>query len=172
MWRGLYEEAAGQPALTGSREYKSAEMYFRRLRSLNPDMEQAEIFMLAGEGAAFMIASQLEGGVFGWMHKPPDICMLAGQAQSVEWHLRRMRRAMLERDGNHHPGPPPGRGREISSEGDGASPVFVEFIEKIREVQNAGQEIDRVYGELRGIESASRGRAIQPGGRALRRKRG
>jgi len=46
-----------------------------------------------------MIASQLEGGVFGWMHKPPDICLLSSQAQSVEWHLRRMRRAAGVRDG-------------------------------------------------------------------------
>jgi len=207
VWRGLYEEAAGQPALTGGREYKSADMYFRRLRSLNPEMEPAEIFMLAGEGAAFMIASQLEGGVFGWMHKPPDICMLASQAQSVEWHLRKMR----GRGGQSGPStgsgrtdcqsldsgigeegcegsdsfrPSTGSGRtghdsnaefnEAGREGpDGSTgSVLVKFIEKIREVQDAGQEIDRVYGELRGIENASRGRALQPGGRPLRRKRG
>ena len=182
VWRGLYEEAAGQPALTGSREYKAADLYFRRLRALNPDMESDEIFLLAGEGAAFMIASQLEGGVFGWIHKPPDICMLASQAQSVEWHLRKMRRGAHQRDNSEKSsGSPPSSPSPLKGEGindcnvvaekSETSPVFVEFIEKIREVQNAGQEIDRVYGELRGIESASRGRAIQPVARTLRRKR-
>jgi len=154
VWRGLYEGAAGQPALTGGREYKSADMYFRRLRELNPEMEPGEVYELAGECAAFMIASQLEGGVFGWMHKPPDICLLASQAQSVEWHLRRIKRSVLGRDCNPHSGSPPEMGRGIvldggSEEGAGTGSVFVKFIEKIREVQDAGQQIERVYGELR-----------------------
>jgi len=187
VWRGLYEEAAGQPALTGGREYRAAEMYFRRLRELNPEMEPAEVYGLAGEGAAFMIASQLEGGVFGWMHKPPDICLLASQAQSVEWHLRKIKRSVLKRDGNPHPdppsprlpaslselrrtsrgtSPPPEMGRGLvldkgSGEGVGTGSVFVKFIEKIREVQDAGQQIERVYGELRGIENASRGGSFE-----------
>jgi hypothetical protein len=131
-------------------------------------MEPAEVYELAGEGAAFMIASQLEGGVFGWIHKPPDICMLASQAQSVEWHLRRIKRSVLERDGNPHPVPPPEMGRGIvldgaSEEGAGTGSVFVKFIEKIREVQDAGQQIERVYGELRGIERAARPRALRRG---------
>jgi hypothetical protein len=58
VFRGLYEEAAGQPALTGGREYKSAETYFRRLRELNPEMEPGEIYELAGEGAAFMMGRE------------------------------------------------------------------------------------------------------------------
>lgn len=162
VFRGLYEEAAGQPALTGGREYKSAETYFRRLRELNPDMEPGEVYELAGEGAAFMIASQLEGGVFGWMHKPPDICLLASQAQSVEWHLRKMRRAGGVRDGP---------GVTVTEEG-GGTDVHISFREKLREGRNANEQIERVYGELRGIESASRGRALPAGNRALRRKRG
>ena len=162
VFRGLYEEAAGQPALTGGREYKSAETYFRRLRELNPDMEPGEVYELAGEGAAFMIASQLEGGVFGWMHKPPDICLLASQAQSVEWHLRKMRRAAGVRAGP---------GVTVTEEG-GGTDVHISFREKLREGRNANEQIERVYGELRGIESASRGRALPAGNRALRRKRG
>lgn len=153
VWRGLYEEAAGQPALTGGREYKSAETYFRRLRELNPEMEPGEVYELAGEGAAFMIASQLEGGVFGWMHKPPDICMLASQAQSVEWHLRRMRRADSARDGP---------GADKADEG-GVTDVRVSFRERLREGQNANEQIERVYGELRGIERAARPRALRRG---------
>ncbi len=111
VFRDLYERAAGQPALTGGREYKSAETYFGRLRELNPEMEPGEIYALAGEGAAFMLCSQLEGGIFGWVSKPPDICLLSSQAQSVDWHLRRMRAALrqsdptrtlpLEREGNN-----------------------------------------------------------------------
>ncbi|MEW6144554.1 MAG: hypothetical protein AB1598_05995 [Thermodesulfobacteriota bacterium] len=205
VWRGLYEEAAGQPALTGGREYGAAETYFRRLRELNPEMEPGEVYELAGEGAAFMIASQLEGGVFGWMHKPPDICMLASQAQSVEWHLRKMRRvAESPRDDDPHPdppsprlrgtSPPPGRGREIilDVEGSESSDINAGSVpfrpstgsgragnaspadsggremkksymcadsalrERLREGQNANEQIERVYGELRGIECASR----------------
>ena len=247
VFRGLYEEAAGQPALTGGREYKSAETYFRRLRELNPEMEPGEIYELAGEGAAFMMGSQMEGGVFGWMHKPPDICLLSSQAQSVEWHLRKMRRAIpqpgpstlrqssgqagsgrtggespqtyempgglegLEGIVKHttcasagsahqdellnenkvppHPNPLPRRGEgnkslgradagsvadsnEGGSKGPYTSAGSARFIEKIREGHYASEQIERVYGELRGIESASRGRALPAGNRALRRKRG
>jgi hypothetical protein len=210
VFRGLYEEAAGQPALTGGREYKSAETYFRRLRELNPEMEPGEIYELAGEGAAFMMGSQLEGGVFGWMHKPPDICLLSSQAQSVEWHLRKMRRAELlsGNSGQVDKSPPScpvlgasplnqmlinsaasseettdsslARNRPIKGEGingevteeSNASAGSARFIEKIREGHYASEQIERVYGELRGIESASRGRALPAGNRALRRKRG
>ena len=267
VFRGLYEEAAGQPALTGGREYKSAEMYFRRLRELNPEMEPGEIYELAGEGAAFMMGSQMEGGVFGWMHKPPDICLLSSQAQSVEWHLRKMRRAIpqpgpstlrrssgqagsgrtdcasltagsgggtnesfMNTDSAHqdellnenkvppHPNdsdsdiidpdlstlpasiagatdsslarnrfPRRGEGNKSlgradagsvadSNEGGSKGPYTsagsARFIEKIREGHYASEQIERVYGELRGIESASRGRALPAGNRALRRKRG
>jgi|GEM_PF-1425482 len=186
VFRGLYEEAAGQPALTGGREYKSAETYFRRLRELNPDMEPGEVYELAGEGAAFMIASQLEGGVFGWMHKPPDICVLASQAQSVEWHLRKMRRAsgrINDSQGKIQISHAPVRNDNemntvqdmISEDGDtdhGSVNVRLSLIEKIREGHYASEQIERVYGELRGIESASRGRALPAGNRALRRKRG
>jgi hypothetical protein len=162
VFRGLYEEAAGQPALTGGREYKSAETYFRRLRELNPEMEPGEIYELAGEGAAFMMGSQMEGGVFGWMHKPPDICLLSSQAQSVEWHLRKMRRAAGVRDGP---------GGTAAEEGGGTG-VRISFIDQLREGQNANEQIERVYGELRGIEHSSRRRALPDGNRALRRKRG
>jgi hypothetical protein len=210
VFRGLYEEAAGQPALTGGREYKSAETYFRRLRELNPEMEPGEIYELAGEGAAFMMGSQLEGGVFGWMHKPPDICLLSSQAQSVEWHLRKMRRAELlsGNSGQVDKSPPScpvlgasplnqmlinsaasseettdsslARNRPIKGEGingevteeSNASAGSARFIEKIREGHYASEQIERVYGELRGIEHSSRGRALPAGNRALRRKRG
>jgi hypothetical protein len=210
VFRGLYEEAVGQPALTGGREYKSAETYFRRLRELNPEMEPVEIYELAGEGAAFMMGSQMEGGVFGWMHKPPDICLLSSQAQSVEWHLRKMRRAELlsGNSGQVDKSPPScpvlgasplnqmlinsaasseettdsslARNRPIKGEGingevteeSNASAGSARFIEKIREGHYASEQIERVYGELRGIESASRGRALPAGNRALRRKRG
>jgi hypothetical protein len=143
VWRGLYEEAAGQPALKGMREYRAAETYFRRLRELNPEMEPGDVYELAGEGAAFMIASQLEGGVFGWMHKPPDICMLASQAQSVEWHLRKMRRGSCVRDGP----------REGGAADSAMSDAGISFRERLREGKHANEQIERVYGELRGIES-------------------
>jgi hypothetical protein len=171
------------------REYRAAEMYFMRLRELNPEMEPGEVYELAGEGAAFMIASQLEGGVFGWMHKPPDICLLASQAQSVEWHLRKMRRgAELQRDDDPHPdppsprlrgtSPPPEMGREIildcadtaspaDSGGRGTKKSYISaesaLREKLREGRDANEQIERVYGELRGIERASHGRALRRG---------
>ena len=161
VFRGLYESAAGQPALTGGREYKSAETYFRRLRELNPEMSPGEIYGLAGEGAAFMLGSQMEGGVFGWIHKPPDICLLASQAQSVEWHLRKMRQGVV-RDG------PEG----AAAAERGGTGVRISFTDKLREGQDANEKIERVYGELRGIESASRRRALPDGSRAVSRKRG
>ncbi len=161
VFRGLYESAAGQPALTGGREYKSAETYFRRLRELNPEMPPGEIYDLAGEGAAFMLGSQMEGGVFGWIHKPPDICLLASQAQSVEWHLRKMRQGGV-RDG-------PGGAAAAER---GGTDVRISFTDKLREGQDANEKIERVYGELRGIESASRRRALPDGSRAVSRKRG
>lgn len=185
VWRGLYEEAAGQPALTGGREYKSAETYFRRLRELNPEMEPGEVYGLAGEGAAFMIASQLEGGVFGWMHKPPDICMLASQAQSVEWHLRRMRRDISQSGPSTLRQSSGKAGSQLREDfagqagrtdcdsltevsgggGEGMTDVQISFRERLREGRDANEQIERVYGELRGIE-----RAVRP--RALRRGRG
>jgi hypothetical protein len=79
VFRELYEAAAGQPVLTGGREYKSAETYFRMLRELNPEMSPEELDELAGEGAAFLLGSQLVGGIFGWVSKPPDICLLASR---------------------------------------------------------------------------------------------
>ena len=75
----MYEESSGQPVLTGGREYKSAETYFRRLKELNPALSDEELYIRATEGARFMLDSQLRGGVFGWLYKPPDICMLANQ---------------------------------------------------------------------------------------------
>ena len=195
VFRGLYESAAGQPALTGGREYKSAETYFGRLRELNPEMSPGDIYELAGEGAAFMMGSQMEGGVFGWMHKPPDICLLASQAQSVEWHLRKMRGAAGVRDG---PGEAEAEGSSMSTASVSFRPsilrqssgqarsgraeaasaarpgaagtkksymstdsVLLSFIEKIREGHYASEQIERVYGELRGIESASHKRALR-----------
>lgn len=149
----IYEEAAGQPVLTGGREYKSAQTYFHRLRELNPQASPEEIYGRATEGALFMLASQLEGGVFGWMHKPPDICMLAGQAQSVDYHLRKIYAEQTEGDF---------RDGEEKSAGES---VRLSFREKIREGENASKQIKRVYEELRGIERASRG-GTEIGGRA------
>jgi len=140
VFAGMYEEAAGQPALTGGREFKSAETYFRRLRELNPEMEPERVFERATDGAMFILASQLEGGVFGWLNKPPDICMLAHQAQSVDYHLRRLE-AEAEEDcgeGEH---------------------VRLSFREQIKEEVNAAEQIKRVYDELRGIERKSGRRA-------------
>jgi hypothetical protein len=228
VWRGLYEEAAGQPALTGMREYRAAETYFARLRELNPEMEPGEVYELAGECAAFMIASQLEGGVFGWMHKPPDICLLASQAQSVEWHLRKMRRGTLlsgssgevdisppsypfsemsqpngvlinspasseeatdsslarnrpikgegiddsgeGEEGSYsgtgsvpyHPSTGAGRADTASPAGSGGRGTKKSYTcadsalrERLREGRHANEQIERVYGELRGIERAA-----------------
>jgi DNA-binding MarR family transcriptional regulator len=166
VFRELYEAASGQPALTGGREYKSAETYFRRLRELNPEMTSGEIYELAGEGAAFMICSQLEGGIFGWVNRPPDVCLLSSQAQSVDWHLRKIRSDAAIRDG------PSG----ASAEGGGSTSVRLSFIERLREVNHAGEQIDRVYGELRGIENAPRGggarRALPGPGRVGAKGRG
>ena len=64
-----------------------------------------------------------------------------------------------------------GPGVTVTEEG-GGTDVHINFIDKLREGQNANEQIERVYGELRGIESASRGRALPAGNRALRRKRG
>ena len=49
----MYEEASGQPVLTGGREYKSAEIYFGRLRQLNPDLLAEALFIKATEGALY-----------------------------------------------------------------------------------------------------------------------
>jgi hypothetical protein len=60
---------------------------------------------------------------------------------------------------------------EVTEESN-ASAGSARFIEKIREGHYASEQIERVYGELRGIESASRRWALPAGNRALRRKRG
>ena len=101
----MYEEASGQPVLTGGREYKSAETYFRRLKELNPPLSDEAVYMRATEGARFMLDSQLRGGVFGWLHKPPDICMLANQAQAVDYQLRTIEKVYgegLDTEGNEY----------------------------------------------------------------------
>lgn len=151
VFAGIYEEAAGQPALMGGREFKSAETYFRRLRELNPGMEPERVFERATDGAMFIIASQLEGGVFGWLHKPPDICMLAHQAQSVDYHLRRL------------------QAEEEEDCGEGED-VRLSFREKIKEEVNAAEQIKRVYDELRGIEKESGRRAANEYGAGEERR--
>lgn len=154
----MYETAAGQPVLKGVREYKAALAYFVRLSALNPALGSEGVFERATAGAELMIRSQMEGGVFGWMHKPPDICVLSGQAQSVDYHLR-----MRESEGG-------GGGRASGGGQGGADSVgdpgecALRHIERIEEASNEREQYARVFGELRGIEDASRRRAAPGGG--------
>ena len=137
----MYEKASGQPVLTGGREYKSAETYLRRLGQLNPTLSAEALFIRATEGARFMLDSQLRGGVFGWLHKPPDICMLANQAQAVDYQLRAIEKVYgksgegLDKQGNEYG-------------------VKLSFTRKDKEEEDASEQIERVYDELRGIERA------------------
>ncbi len=135
----MYEEASGQPVLTGGREYKSAETYFRRLGQLNPELVTEDIYMRATEGARYIIDSQLRGGVFGWLHKPPDICMLANQTQAVDYQLRCIERVY---------GQPP----TLKNWEDDGCKVEILFTKKDKEKENASEQIERVYSELKEIE--------------------
>jgi hypothetical protein len=141
----MYEEAAGQPVLTGGREFKSAEAYFRRLRQLNPNIDAKALFVRATEGARYMLDSQLRGGVFGWLHKPPDICMLANQTQAVDYHLRCLEKIY-------------GQQESINEESDQCN-VEVLFKENVEEKKN--EQIERLYGELREIEQGGLRRDFQ-----------
>ncbi len=152
----MYETAASQPVLRGAREYRAAVAYFVRLAALNPGLGSEGIFERATAGAELMMRSQMEGGVFGWMHKPPDICVLSGQAQSVDYHLR-----LRESEGG-------GGGRENGGAGNSAGADDVgesalRHIERIEEASNEREQYARVFGELRGIEDASRRRAASHG---------
>lgn len=144
----MYEETSGQPVLTGGREYKSAETYFRRLTQLNPELSSEVIFKRATEGARFMLDSQLSGGVFGWLHKPPDICILANQTQAVDYHLRCIERIYGE--------------EEYKKEND-CHNVEVLFSKKDKEKENASEQIERMYTELREIEQRDLQRDFQEG---------
>lgn len=144
----MYEEAAGQPVPTGGREYKSAETYFRRLEYLNPDLDAESIFIRATEGARYMLDSQLTGGVFGWLHKPPDICMLANQAQAVDYELRCIKR-------NY------GQKVSLDDEEDEESNIKILFTKKNKEKENGSEQIERVFGELREIEQGYVRQCIQ-----------
>lgn len=53
----MYETSSGQPVLTGGREYKSAETYFRRLKELNPALSDEDLYIRATEGARLMLVS-------------------------------------------------------------------------------------------------------------------
>lgn len=151
----MYETAAGQPVLKGAREYRAAVAYFVRLSALNPGLRSEGVFERATAGAELMIRSQMEGGVFGWMHKPPDICVLSGQAQSVDYHLR-----LRESEGG-------GGGRADGGGGSAgagdAGESASRHIERIEEASNEREQYARVFGELRGIEDASRRRAAPHG---------
>jgi DNA-binding Lrp family transcriptional regulator len=136
VFSDMYEEASGQPVLTGGRGYKSAEIYFVRLRELNPGLTHEAVYVRATEGARYMLDSQLRGGVFGWLHKPPDICMLANQAQAVDYQLRSIERVY-------------GKGSNKSGNEYG---VKLSFTTKDKEEENASEQIERVYDELKGIE--------------------
>ena len=152
----MYETAASQPVLRGAREYRAAVAYFVRLAALNPGLGSEGIFERATAGAELMIRSQMEGGVFGWMHKPPDICVLSGQAQSVDYHLR-----LRESEGGGG-----GRGDGGAGNSAGAGDVgesALRHIERIEEASNEREQYARVFGELRGIEDASRRRAASHG---------
>lgn len=146
----MYEETSGQPVLTGGREYKSAETYFRRLTQLNPELSSEDIFKRATEGARFMLDSQLTGGVFGWLHKPPDICMLANQAQSVDYQLRCIERIY-------------GNNKEYKNEESDCHNVEILFSIKHKEKENASEEIEKMYTELREIEQRDVQRDVQEG---------
>ncbi len=152
----MYETAAGQPVLKGGREYRAAVAYFVRLSALNPGLGSERLFERATAGAELMIRSQMEGGVFGWMHKPPDICVLSGQAQSVDYHLR-----LRESEGGAG-----GRAKVAaggSAAGGGVRESTLRHIERIEEASNEREQYARVFGELRGIEHASRRRAAARG---------
>jgi len=153
----MYETAAGQPVLRGAREYRAAVAYFVRLAALNPGLGSEGVFERATAGAELMIRSQMEGGVFGWMHKPPDICVLSGQAQSVDYHLR-----LRESEGGGG-GRASGGARESSAGAGDAGESALRHIERIEEASNEREQYARVFGELRGIEDASRRRAASRG---------
>ena len=144
----MYEETSGQPVLTGGREYKSAETYFSRLRQLNPELSSEDIFKRATEGARFMLDSQLSGGVFGWLHKPPDICMLANQAQAVDYQLRCIERIYGEK-------------KKLNKEVSDMCDVEVLFRKKDKEIENASDQIERMYSELRELEQGDVQRDFQ-----------
>lgn len=135
----MYEEASGQPVLTGGREYKSAVTYFSRLRQLNPELDPKAIFVRATEGARYILDSQLRGGVFGWLHKPPDICMLANQAQSVDYQLRCIEKIYGEDK------------EDINNESEGSN-IKVLVTKKNKEKKHGSEQIERVFEELREIE--------------------
>lgn len=152
----MYETAAGQPVLKGGREYRAAVAYFVRLSALNPGLGSEKLFERATAGAELMIRSQMEGGVFGWMHKPPDICVLSGQAQSVDYHLR-----LRESEGGG--GGRANGGARGSAGGGDVRENALRHIERIEEASNEREQYARVFGELRGIEHASRRRAAARG---------
>ncbi len=153
----MYETAAGQPVLRGAREYRAAVAYFVRLAALNPGLGSGDVFERATAGAELMIRSQMEGGVFGWMHKPPDICVLSGQAQSVDYHLR-----LRETEGGGG-GRANGGARDSSAGAGDVGESALRHIERIEEASNEREQYARVFGELRGIEDASRRRAASRG---------
>ena len=141
VFSGIYKEASGQPVLTGGREYGAARTYFSRLRELNPLLSSEEIYERATHGAAFMLESQTRGGVFGWMHCPPDICMLSSQAQAVDYHLRK---TIINSDA-------------INTGSKEQKPKLHAGIKlREKEANYASEEITRIYGELRGLGDGSR----------------
>ncbi|GJM14824.1 MAG: hypothetical protein DHS20C13_01510 [Thermodesulfobacteriota bacterium] len=135
----MYEEASGQPVLTGGREFKSAETYFSRLRQLNPELTVEALFVRATEGARYILDSQIRGGVFGWLHKPPDICMLANQTQAVDYQLRCIEKIY-------------GKEEKFTDMDSEESNVKVLFSTKDKEKENGSEQIERVFEELREIE--------------------
>ena len=150
VFSDMYEEVSSQPVLTGGREYKSAETYFRRLAQLNPELSAENIFRRATEGARFMLDSQQTGGVFGWLHKPPDICMLANQAQAVDYQLRCIERVY-------------GNNKEYGDEENDCNNVEILFSKKDKEKENATEQIERVYTELKEIEQRDLQRDLPEG---------
>lgn len=140
----MYEKACGQPVLTGGREYRSAVTYFSRLRQLNSELNAEDLFIRATEGARYMLDSQLRGGAFGWLHKPPDICMLANQAQAVDYQLRCIEKIYGEEQEHINQG-------HINKESNG-SKIEVFFAKKNKEKENGSEQIERVFEELREIE--------------------
>lgn len=134
----MYQEVSGQPVLNGGREYRSAVTYFSRLGQLNPDLDAEALFVRATEGARYILDSQLRGGVFGWLHKPPDICMLANQAQAVDYQLRCIEKIYEQEE------------KDID-ESDRCN-VKVLYSKKGKEKENASEQIERVFEELREFE--------------------
>ena len=155
----------------GGGEYKSAETYFGRLRVLNPeDGARGDLRARGAKARRSCSARSSKAVSSGWgVSKPPDMCSPSSQAGAVG----RLAPPEDARCALRQSEPSTGSGRTgdtssadasgVDPEGSnmGADSARLSFIERLREGHYANEQIERVYGELRGIESASRGRAFR-----------